>query len=143
MTALTIRAMTIHDYDAVFALWSTTEGLSISEDDSRDRIALYLARNPNLSFVAFLNEELVGSVMCGHDGRRGILRHLAVKDTCRGQGIGRKLVAQTLKELTKEGIQKCNLYVLDSNPSAGQFWEYMGWKKLDDDYRTLQKKLAD
>jgi ribosomal protein S18 acetylase RimI-like enzyme len=87
MTALTIRAMTIHDYDAVCALWTTTEGLCLSEDDSHDRIALFLARNPNLSFVAVMNGELVGSVLCGHDSRRGMLRHLAVKDTCRGQAM--------------------------------------------------------
>lgn len=126
------------DYDAVVALWSSTDGLSVSEDDSRERLAIYLARNPGLSFVAMVGEELVGTVMCGHDGRRGVLRHLVVKDSCRGQGVARDLVARPLSQLAKEGIQKCNLYVLDSNPSARRFWEYMGWKKLEDNYRTLQ-----
>lgn len=133
-----LRAMTINDYDDVSALWSSTEGLSISEDDSRERIELYLARNAELNFIASMNGEIVGSVLCGHDGRRGILRHLAVKDSCRGRGIARDLVRRAVSELAKQGIQKCNLYVLDAKPAARRFWEHMGWRKLEDDYRTFQ-----
>lgn len=133
-----LRAMTINDYDDVFALWRSTEGLSISDDDSRERIELYLARNPELNFIALIEGEVIGSVLCGHDGRRGILRHLAVKDACRGHGIARELVKRVVSELAKQGIQRCNLYVLDANPAARRFWEHMGWRKLEDDYRTFQ-----
>ena len=133
-----LRAMTINDYDDVSALWSSTEGLSISEDDSRERIELYLARNAELNFIASMKGEIIGSVSCGHDGRRGIVRHLAVKDSCRGRGIARDLVRRAVSELAKQGIQKYNLYVLDANPAARRFWEHMGWRKLEDDYRTFQ-----
>ena len=133
-----IRPMTIDDFEEVTTLWSRTEGLSLSEDDSRDRLTVYLSRNPGLSFVAFMDGQLVGTVLCGHDGRRGVLRHLAVTEQCRGSGIARELVNRSIAELARQEIHKCNLYVLDSNPSAKRFWEHLGWYHLEDDYRTLQ-----
>jgi ribosomal protein S18 acetylase RimI-like enzyme len=133
-----IRTMTIEDYDDVISLWNRTPGLSISDDDSRQRIYIYLTRNPELSFVAFSDGELIATVMCGHDGRRGILRHLAVDERYRGRGLARDLVERSVAALAKQEITKCNLYVLDSNPSAKSFWEYLGWYHLEDNYRTLQ-----
>jgi ribosomal protein S18 acetylase RimI-like enzyme len=133
-----IRTMTIEDYDQVVALWRHTEGLSISDDDSRERLALYLARNHGLSFVALRNRGVIGAVLCGHDGRRGILRHLAVSESCRGCGIAKQLVERAVHALGQEQIHRCNLYVLDSNPAALSFWEHMGWYHLEDNYRTLQ-----
>lgn len=130
--------MNIEDYDEVIALWSCTKGLSISEDDTRDRIALYLSRNPGLSFVALMGGDLVGTVLCGHDGRRGVLRHLTVAERYQGTGIARQLVSASVTSLAHQGIHKCNLYVLDSNPSAHRFWLHLGWHQLEDDYRTLQ-----
>ena len=133
-----IRSMTIEDYDDITTLWTKTDGLSLSEDDTRERLSIYLSRNPGLSFVALLNGALVGTVLCGHDGRRGVLRHLAVTETCRGSGIARELVSRSVTALAQQGIHKCNLYVLDSNPSAKRFWEHLGWYQLEDNYRTLQ-----
>lgn len=133
-----IRTMTIEDYDDVISLWNRTPGLSISDDDSRQRIYIYLTRNPELSFVAFSDGELIATVMCGHDGRRGILRHLAVDERHRGRGLARDLVERSVSALAKQEITKCNLYVLDSNPSAKSLWEYLGWYHLEDNYRTLQ-----
>ena len=135
--------MTIADYDAVHALWSETEGMSLGDDDTRERIALYLARNPDLCFVATVTGRIVGTVLCGHEGRRGILRHLAVKRAFRRQGIARDLVNQCLADLARQGIRKCNIFVLDENPDGLRFWEHMGWYRLKDDYRTLQKQTED
>ena len=91
-----IREMTSEDYDAVYALWQATEGLGLSDADSREAIARYLERNPGLSFIAVENEELLGTVLCGHDGRRGYLHHLAVARSHRGQGLGRRLAQRAL-----------------------------------------------
>ena len=136
--AFEIKTMRIEDYDEVIRLWNRTPGLSISDDDSRERIHIYLKRNPDLSFVAFSDGELIATVMCGHDGRRGILRHLAVDERFRGHGLARELVERSVTALATKEIAKCNLYVLDSNPSAKRFWEYLGWYHLEDNYRTLQ-----
>jgi ribosomal protein S18 acetylase RimI-like enzyme len=133
-----IRQMRIDDYEEVYSLWKQTEGLSLEESDTREGIALYLDRNRGLCFVAMVSGKIVAAVLCGHEGRRGILRHLAVKPEFRRKGIARALVRECLAGLAKEGIKKCNIFVLDEDPEARRFWEHMGWSMLEDNYRTLQ-----
>ncbi len=106
-----IHPMTIADYDQVLALWQQCEGVGLGAADSRDNIAAYLIRNPNMSFIARSDESLIGAVLCGHDGRRGYLHHLAVHPTARRQGIARQLVDRCLRELQRAGIAKCHLFV--------------------------------
>lgn len=125
-----INEMTLADYDEVYALWQATEGVGLSSADSREAIGRYLARNPGMSFVARGEQgELVGTVLCGHDGRRGFLHHLAVKADCRRQGAGRALVECCLSVLAAEGIEKCHLFVYKDNHSGRAFWEKIGWEE--------------
>jgi len=133
-----VREMTIDDYGEVYHLWEQTEGLSLEEGDSRDAIKIYLRRNQGFCFVACVQGRVVGTVLCGHEGRRGILRHLAVTRECRGKGIARGLINHCLSALAKDGIRKCNTFVLDSNIQGRSFWEHMGWYVLEDNYRTMQ-----
>jgi len=139
---ITIRPMTIDDYDAVYRLWSVTEGLSLIDDDNREGIALYLKRNVGLCFVGVDGKEIVGTVLCGHDGRRGILRHLAVAAAHRKQGIARRLVRACLDALAAAGIRKCNLHVMDYHGDGLRFWEHFGAKPQNYDWRTLQLPTA-
>ena len=132
------RPMSLRDHRRAVALWRRTEGMCVTADDRRAGIALYLRRNRGLCFVATSAGKLVGTVLCGHDGRRGILRHLAVDKRFRGKGIARRLVDLSLRALTRQGVARCNLFVMDTNPSAMAFWLHLGFKPLDDDYRTLQ-----
>jgi len=138
MEKYSIRQMTIDDYEEVYSLWKQAEDLSLEESDTQEGIALYLSRNPGLCFVAMVSGEIVAGVLCGHEGGKGILRHLAVKPEFRRKGIARSLVEECLARLAKEGIKKCNIFVLDEDPEAGRFWEHMGWSLLEDNYRTLQ-----
>jgi ribosomal protein S18 acetylase RimI-like enzyme len=133
-----IRPMVPADYDESFALWSACEGLSLGDDDQPDGIALYLRYNTGLCFVAVSDGSLVGTVLAGHDGRRGILRHLVVRPDFRRQGLGRRLVRCSLDALAAAGIRKCNLFVMDHNPAGRHFWEQLGFRPLPNDYRTLQ-----
>jgi ribosomal protein S18 acetylase RimI-like enzyme len=133
-----IRLMTLADYPEVFDLWTQTEGMSLVEEDSQDGIALYLERNCGLCFVALVESQLIGTVLCGHDGRRGIMRHLAVRKDFRKHGIARRLVNSSLAALSNQGIKKCNIFVMDYNVAGLQFWEHLGFYHLADDYRTLQ-----
>lgn len=130
--------MTIADHGAVHRLWKNSDGICLVADDSRRGIALYLARNRGLCFVATLGDEIVGTVLCGHDGRRGILRHLAVKPAFRNRGIGRELAKKCLSALASGGIRKCNVYVMKDNPLGLRFWKRMGYRVLAEDYSTLQ-----
>ena len=125
---ITIQAMTIADYDDALALWQATEGLGLSAADSREAITRYLARNPGLSFVARDDEgNLIGTVLCGHDGRRGYLYHLAVRSDSRGRGLGRSLAGHCLEALRRQGIEKCHAFVKRSNVAGQSFWQRTDW----------------
>ncbi|QFT39218.1 Acetyltransferase YpeA (plasmid) [Vibrio sp. THAF191c] len=128
---MTIRPMTIEDYDAVIRLWLQTEGMSVRDADSRENIALYLDRNPNLSFVAISEGNIIGAVLVGTDGRRGYLQHLAVLPQFRGQRIGYQLISQSINALAKIGIPKTHLFVYDDNLNAQKFYEKLGWFPRD------------
>jgi N-acetylglutamate synthase len=133
-----IRDMTLDDYSDVCRLWEQTEGMGLEEDDSREAIAIYLRRNQGLCFVACVDGKIVGTVLCGHEGRRGILRHLAVTSDFRKKGVARALVNKCLAALGEQGVRKCNIFVLDENVEGLRFWDRMGWYRLPDNYRTLQ-----
>jgi len=133
--------MTGADYDAVVRLWEATEGVGLNESDTRPAIESYLVRNPNLSFVAFDAGAIVGAVLCGHDGRRGYLHHLAVAESHRGRGLGKGLVEACLARLRQLGIQKCNIFLYADNIAGEAFWKHNGW--LDRfDLRVMQKVLS-
>jgi N-acetylglutamate synthase len=123
-----IKEMTIEDYDEVYALWRATEGVGLSEADAREGIARFLERNPGLSYIARSESgELVGTALCGHDGRRGYIHHLAVAESARRQGLGRNLVGRCMFCLMQIGIQKCHLFVFGENENAQKFWDSLGW----------------
>lgn len=127
-----ILELTISDYDNIILLWKSCPGVAIRDADSQENIKRYLNRNQGLSFKAVKNEKLVGTILCGHDGRRGYIHHLAVSSNCRNQGIGRKLVETSLCTLKKQGIEKCHLFVFVENIEAKKFWETLGWKLRED-----------
>jgi len=129
---ITITPMTMADYDEAMALWLVTEGMGLRPADERQHIARYLARNPGLSFVARDGDRLVGTVLCGHDGRRGYLQHLAVAKAYRRQGIGRALVTQVVEALRAIDINKCHLFVIKTNVQAVDFWKNIGWFVRED-----------
>jgi ribosomal protein S18 acetylase RimI-like enzyme len=127
MTNVVIQEMVIEDYDEVRALWEVSDGIQVSDIDSSVSIARFLNRNAGLSFVARENDQLVGAVLCGHDGRRGYIDHLAVRSSSRRQGIGRSLVSRCLFHLMRMGIRRWNLFVLEDNQEARSFWTHLGW----------------
>ncbi len=125
--SIVIREMTIQDYDQVLTLWQASEGVGLSDADSEESIACYLERNPDISFVAHDGEHLVGAVLCGHDGRRGYIHHLAVSQSHRRQGLGRALVERCLSALRRDGIDKCHIFVFADNRDTIAFWKSIGW----------------
>lgn len=132
MKLLEIRQLVIEDYETVIDLWKNTEGIGLSDADSKENIKNYLERNPGLSSVAVLGGEIVGAVLSGQDGRRGYLYHLAVRKDNRLQGIGKKLVNNSLQMLQKIGIDKCHIFVYQENEDGLSFWTQNGWQtRLD------------
>ena len=101
---MNIRLMTPEDYDALYALWLATPDMGLNDvDDSRDGIGKFLARNPHTCFVAEDGGALLGAIMCGHDGRRAFIYHLAVVQACQRRGIGKALLDAALCALEREG----------------------------------------
>jgi len=90
------REFSINDYDAAIALWQRVEGLEIAEGDDREGVAQFLARNPALSRVATDGSAIIGVALCGHDGRRGYIYHLAVDPTYQARGLGKRLMDECL-----------------------------------------------
>ena len=128
-----LRPLLFADYAAVRALWEATAGIGLNESDTPEAIGLFLARNPGLSLVALDTAGvIIGAVMCGHDGRRGYLHHLAVTPSSRGRGLGRALVSQCLASLRDLGIPKYNIYLYATNESGRAFWTHEGWAVRDD-----------
>ena len=115
------------NYDEVLSLWQRCDGIGLSDADSRQNIRKYLERNPELSFIAKGQGRIVGAALCGHDGRRGYLHHLAVLPEFRRRGIGKKLADRCLRALQEAGIQKCHLFVFKNNDKGLQFWKNIGW----------------
>jgi ribosomal protein S18 acetylase RimI-like enzyme len=136
-----LRAMTPADYDAVLALWQASEGIGLNESDTREAIAAYLVRNPGLSFVAETEGKIAGAVLCGHDGRRGYLHHLAVASPHRRRGLGRTLVDESLTRLRAHGIPKCNIFLFANNEAGRAFWLREGWAPRKD-LVLVQKTLS-
>jgi len=135
-----IEPMSIDDFDEVSRLWQQIEGLGLGQSDSKPNIASYLARNPGLSFVARDANRIIGAVLCGHDGRRGCLHHLAVAREHRKQGLGKALVAACLDRLAGLGILKCNLFLFADNAQGEVFWRHTGWVKRTD-LQVMQKTV--
>ena len=121
------RQLATSDHTALMALWKSCSGISLRDADSPSNMEKYLLRNPGLSFVAVHDDQVVGSLMAGHDGRRGYIQHLAVADTFRRQGIAGKLLELCLDALAGEGIVKSHVHVVQGNHGGIEFWSRHGW----------------
>lgn len=139
-----IRAMEITDYDKVHALWMSIQGFAIrSIDDSKEGVSRFLMRNPGISVVAVEDGQVVGAILCGHDGRRGCLYHVCVASAYRRRGIGKAMVVHCMEALRRENISKVSLIAFTENDIGNAFWKDIGWcERLDLNYYdfTLNKE---
>lgn len=141
---MTVRTMKIEDYEGVHDLWMTIKGFGIrSIDDSKEGVARFLKRNPTTSVVAEMDGKIVGSILCGHDGRRGCLYHVCVHEEYRRHGIGKAMVVRAMETLKEEQISKVSLIAFTENDIGNAFWNTIGWtERLDLNYYefTLNEK---
>lgn len=133
---ITVRTMTAGDYEGVYTLWMTIKGFGIrSIDDSRTGVERFLKRNPTTSVVAEADGKIVGSILCGHDGRRGCLYHVCVHEAYRRHGIGKAMVVRAMEKLREEQISKVSLIAFAENDIGNAFWNTIGWtERLDLNY---------
>jgi len=130
MPAFSTREFVIDDYERAVALWNLVEGLEIAEGDSKEELHAYLLRNPGLSRVAEENGKIIGAVLCGHDGRRGLIYHLAVAPTHHGKGIGKSLLGECIARLRDAGVVRALIFVAQDNEKGHSFWIRNGWEDV-------------
>lgn len=126
-----IRLMTINDWESVEKVWKDHEGTN-PVDDSEEGFTRYLKRNPTTSFVAEDDGKIIGTILAGHDGRRGFLHHVVVLPGYRLKGVGEEMVSRAMEALEKEGIQKTALVVFEDNDLGNGFWEHIGFTTRPD-----------
>lgn len=123
-----IRVMTIDDFEQVHELWMGIHGFGIrSIDDSYEGVERFLKRNPTTSVVAVKDGKIVGSILCGHDGRRGCLYHVCVHEDYRKHGIGKSMAVACMRALQAEHVNKVNIIAFKTNEIGNHFWQEEGW----------------
>ena len=125
-----IREFSIGDYDAALDLWQRVEGLEIAEGDDKEGVANFLVRNPGLSRVATDGVAIVGVALCGNDGRRGYIYHLAVDPAYQTRGLGKRLMDECLGGLRGAGLKRALILVATENPRGRKFWLRHGWEEV-------------
>lgn len=117
------------------------KGVRLGRSDTPEEIKKKLDRDPDLFLVAEEDGQIVGTVIGGYDGRRGLLYHLAVAASFRGQGIGSRLMEEIESRLRAKGCLRCYLMVLADNDEALRYYENHGWENMQH-VLTYAKNLA-
>ena len=126
------REMMVSDYDDVKELWDHIEGFAIrSIDDSRKGIERFIGRNPGLCVVAIDadNDRLVGTILCGHDGRTATFYHVCVHKDYRRHGVGHHMVNWCMEALRRDEINQITLIAYADNTAGNGFWHGIGWNE--------------
>lgn len=120
------------DYSPTFDLWQSIEkGVHVGRSDTLVEIEKKLQRDPDLFLVADMDGKIIGSVVGGFDGRRGLIYHLAVSASFRGLGIGSRLMSEVETRLRSKGCLKCYLLVTTDNQEAMEFYSRRNWEDMD------------
>jgi ribosomal protein S18 acetylase RimI-like enzyme len=120
------------DYERVFELWKSIEkGVHVGRSDTLAEIGKKISRDPDLFLVAESGGHIIGAVMGGFDGRRGLIYHLAVDSSFRRQGIGSHLMDEVESRLRAKGCLKCYLLVTLDNIEVADYYKQRGWQHMD------------
>jgi ribosomal protein S18 acetylase RimI-like enzyme len=133
MESVSIRVFSFpDDYPAVYTLWENAgTGIQLRRSDQIEEIAKKLERDPDLFLVAEIEKQIVGSVLGGFDGRRGMMYHMAVRMEYRRQGIALRLMEELERCLQEKGCIRYYMLVTEDNQEAIQFYEAQGWERMD------------
>ena len=97
-----IVEMQLDRYSELIDFWKSCEGIYVSDDDEYENLEIYLKRNRKSNFIVLNENEIIATIKCSHDGRRGYIHHLAVKKEFRKQGIARELVNKCIEILRRK-----------------------------------------
>jgi ribosomal protein S18 acetylase RimI-like enzyme len=130
-----------NDYPAAIQLWKTAgPGVRAGRSDTPAEVAKKLERDPDLFLVAEADGRLIGTVIGGFDGRRGLVYHLAVAADCRAAGVGSALMDELERRLRAKGCLRCYLLVTSDNQGVISYYEHRDWKPME--ITILAKDIA-
>jgi ribosomal protein S18 acetylase RimI-like enzyme len=119
------------DYEEVYSLWQNAgSGIQLRRSDEPEEIRKKLSRDPDLFLLAVRDGKIIGTVIGGFDGRRGMMYHLAVAKEERRNGIAKTLVYELESRLRARGCIRYYLLVTQDNQDAVQFYEKMGCQRM-------------
>lgn len=133
----------LHEFEEVTQLWKRDENLELGLGDTPQKFKIFLERNPDTNFIAKINNQIIGTIQCGHDGRRALIYHLYVAPKYRRHGIAKQLLEKSIKGLAKNGIERCLASVFSNNTKGNPFWVAEGWTKfneIDFYYKNIDTK---
>lgn len=131
----------IAKYEEIYSLWRSVPEVRLSEADERARIEAYLLRNPGQSFLCKADGRVIGTVLCGNDGRRAFIYHLTVYPAYRRRGIASELVRLAIGKQKTLGITKCAVFILDENDAGKRFWQHAGFSTVRE-AETMAKNIC-
>ena len=119
-------------YTSVRKLWQEAgPGVQLSPSDEPEEIERKLGRDPDLFLVLEERGEIIGTVIGGYDGRRGIVYHLAIQPERRGEGLGKALMIEIEERLRSKGCYKYYLLVRKELDQVLGFYESLGCELMD------------
>lgn len=136
---MNIRDMKIEDYREVYKLWQEC-GISLGKSDSEDEIQKFISMNPETSLVETIDNKIIGCVLGGYDGRRGLIHHLAIHPDYQGNDYGTILMECLENKFKEKGVVKISFWVQNSNIGVVDFYEKLGYE-LRKDIVTISKVL--
>jgi ribosomal protein S18 acetylase RimI-like enzyme len=120
------------DYSQVITLWHNAgPGIHLRHSDEKEEISKKLQRDPELFLVAESGGHIIGSVLGGFDGRRGMVYHLAVDISFRKNGVGNALMTELERRMQQKGCIRMYLLVTHDNVDAIRFYESRRWEQMD------------
>ena len=137
-----IRIYRARDREQVLALWQECDLIHPKNDPQKD-----LDRKKGFGEELFLvieeREKIIGTVMGGYDGHRGIINYLGVHPSFRGQGLGKMLLQAVEQKLKDLGCPQVNLLVWSNNSEVLDFYEKSQYSKANDIVLLRKRLISD
>jgi len=97
---------------------------------SRNLFAQEFSNKSGSVFGARVQGKLVGFLICRILGDTAHIMNVAVRTHCRRRGIGRELLAYSLREFYAHGVAWATLEVRASNSAAQRLYESLGFREV-------------
>ncbi|MFV2015475.1 MAG: GNAT family N-acetyltransferase [Candidatus Heimdallarchaeota archaeon] len=141
MDQLKFRLYKPDDYQEVKQLWIQS-GLKLSLSDKKNEIQILADNEGNKFYIVEKVNNIIGTVICAFDGRRGYIHHVAVKPSEQKKGIGKLIMKHAMEYYINKRVVKVHLMVERSNAEVVEYYKKLGWK-IRDDLFLLTKTLRD